>query len=386
MTLKHPKNNYLCYLMRVPKKIEDKLQQRVKDNAYRTLVSRDLLKERDNGRLWVDFYSNDYLGLARVDFEGDFASGSTGSRLISGNLGFTQQLEKRLATFFNQQAGLIFNSGFDANLGIFSSIPQRGDTIIYDELCHASIRDGIRLSFANSFAFKHNDLEHLEQRLQQAKGTIYVAVESIYSMDGNEAPLKLIADLCNKYGAFLIVDEAHSGGVFGKKGTGLVSQYQLDDEVFIKLITFGKAYGSHGAIVLSNQLTVEFLINFARSFIYTTALPLHSLKRIEQVIELSKIMDNVRTNLFDLVAYFRTQAQQSGVKTIDSYSPIQSVLISGNDEVKAIEKQLLLKGFAVKAILSPTVPKGKERIRICLHAHNMKNEVDELLIELANHQ
>jgi 8-amino-7-oxononanoate synthase len=369
--------------MNLPQNITIKLQKRIDDNAYRSLV--DFSGEKANGQLWTDFFSNDYLGLARVDFDGHYDCGSTGSRLISGNTIYTQQLEQQLADFYNQPAGLIFNSGFDANLGIFSSIPQRGDTIIYDELCHASIRDGIRLSFANSFSFKHNSLYHLKQRIKQAKGNIYIAIESIYSMDGDEAPLELIADLCNEYGAFLIVDEAHSGGLYGENGKGLVSKHGLDDNVFIKLITFGKAYGSHGAIVLGQRLTIEFLINFARSFIYTTALPLHSLKRIEQVMELSKIMDNVRRNLFDLVDFFKAEVQKNGIELIDSSSPIQSVLISGNDNVKQAEKHLQSKGFAVKAILSPTVSTGKERIRICLHAHNMKNEVKDLLTELTNY-
>lgn len=370
--------------MNLPKNITAKLQKRIKDNAYRSLV--DFSGTDKNGHLFTDFFSNDYLGLARINFDEFYDCGSTGSRLISGNKTYTQQLEQQLADFFNQPAGLFFNSGFDANLGVFSSIPQRGDTIIYDELCHASIRDGIRLSFADSFAFKHNNLNHLKQRLQQAKGDVYVAIESIYSMDGDEAPIELISKLCDENGAFLIVDEAHSGGVFGEKGKGLVSKYNLDDKVFIKLITFGKAYGSHGAIVLGQRLTTEFLINFARSFIYTTALPLHSLKRIEQLIELSKIMDNVRSNLFNLVDYFISVAKQNNIELIESHSPIQSILISGNDNVKQVEKQLQSKGFAVKAILSPTVPKGKERIRICLHAHNMKNEVDDLLKELTNYQ
>ena len=363
--------------VKLPSTIINKLKQRQQDNAYRNLV--DFSGKTSNNKLWVDFFSNDYLGLARVEFDGNYTQGSTGSRLISGNLSFTEQLEQKLSNFYNQQAGLIFNSGFDANLGIFSSIPQRGDTIIYDELCHASIRDGIRLSFANGFAFKHNDLTHLKQKLQQAKGNIYVAVESIYSMDGDEADLKSISDLCQQYNAFLIVDEAHSGGVYGENGKGLVTQLSLDDKVLIKLITFGKAYGSHGAIALTKQEIRQYLINFSRPFIYTTALPKHSLKRIEQAVELSTLMDNVRTNLFDLITYFKLQANAHQINLIESNSPIQSILISGNNNAKRLEQHLQKNGLAVKAILSPTVPKGKERIRICLHAHNMKNEVDQLM-------
>lgn len=363
--------------MSLPDKLNKKLQKRKDENSFRVLSDFE-------GK--TDFFSNDYLGLARIEFENNGSLGSTGSRLLSGNTKYAVALEQKLAAFYNQEAGLFFNSGFDANLGIFSTIPQRGDTIIYDELCHASIRDGIRLSNANSFSFKHNDVEHLKQRLLKATGDVYVAIESIYSMDGDESPLQQIVEVCKAEKAFLIVDEAHSGGIYGKEGQGLVSQYNLDDSVFIKLITFGKAYGSHSGLVLCSNETRDFLINFSRAFIYTTALPEHSLKRIEQVVDLSKIMDNMRTNLFDLVKYFKKQASEKGIELIGSNSPIQCVLVPGSDNAKTLEKELQQKGFALKAILSPTVKEGQERIRICLHGFNMKNEVDELLNSIsANH-
>ena len=202
-------------------------------------------------------------------------------------------------------------------------------------------------------------------------------------MDGNESRLVEIAKICKNNKAYLIVDEAHSGGLYGKEGRGLVSKYNLDDSIFIKLITFGKAYGSHGALVLCSEEVRNYLINFSRPFIYTTAMPEHSLKRIEQVVELSKIMDNMRHNLFSLVEYFRTKVTEKGITLVDSKSPIQSVLVSGNKNAKAIEQKLQNKGFAIKAILSPTVKVGQERIRICLHGFNMKNEVDDL-IQLLN--
>ncbi len=361
--------------MNLPSKLLKKLETRKAENAFRVLsVFEDS----------IDFFSNDYLGLARVDFENNGSLGSTGSRLLSGNTNHAIQLESKLASFYQQPSGLFFNSGFDANLGIFSTIPQRGDTIIYDELCHASIRDGVRLSNANAYSFKHNDTEHLAARLANTTGDVYVAVESIYSMDGDESPLAEIAKICKCNNAFLIVDEAHSGGLYGKEGKGLVSKYNLDDSVFIKLITFGKAYGSHGGLVLCSNDIRDFLINFSRAFIYTTALPEHSLKRIEQVVNLSKIMDNMRTNLFSLVHYFKEQADKRGIVLVKSDSPVQCVLISGNNNAKALEKALQTKGFALKAILSPTVKEGQERIRICLHGFNMKNEVDDLLESISN--
>lgn len=359
--------------MNLPNKLNQKLHKRKAENAFRVLSDFE-------GK--IDFFSNDYLGLARIEFENIGSLGSTGSRLLSGNSNYAVKLEQKLASFYNQNAGLFFNSGFDANLGIFSTIPQRGDTIIYDELCHASIRDGVRLSNANSFSFKHNDIEHLKHRLSNTTGDVYVAIESIYSMDGDESPLKQIAEICKAFKVFLIVDEAHSGGVYGKEGKGLVSKYNLENSVFIKVITFGKAYGSHGGLVLCSNDTRDFLINFSRAFIYTTALPEHSLKRIELAVDLSKIMDNMRTNLFDFVDYFKTQAAQKGIELIESNSPIQCVLVPGNNNAKSLEKELQQKGFALKAILSPTVKQGEERIRICLHGFNMKNEIDGLLLSI----
>ena len=361
--------------MKLADKLSDKLQKRKDENSFRVLSDFEGKK---------DFFSNDYLGLARIEFENHGSLGATGSRLLSGNTEYAVRLENKLASFYNQDAGLFFNSGFDANLGVFSAIPQRGDTIIYDELCHASIRDGIRLSNANAYSFKHNDTEHLLQRLSNTTGDIYVVIESIYSMDGDESPLERIAVICKDANVFLIVDEAHSGGIYGKEGNGLVSQYNLDESVFIKLITFGKAYGGHGGLVLCSNEARDFLINFSRSFIYTTALPEHSLKRIEQVVDLSKMMDNMRTNLFDLVSYFKKCASDKGIKLIESNSPVQCILTPGNGIAKVLEKDLQEKGFALKAILSPTVKQGEERIRICLHGFNMKNEVDDLLNSISD--
>jgi 8-amino-7-oxononanoate synthase len=253
------------------------LEQRKNQNAIRQLSSETSL---------IDFCSNDYLGFARSRTlmekirTSAAAPGSTGSRLISGNSMLCEDLERTIAEFHQAPAGLIFNSGFDANLGLLSSVARRGDTILYDELVHASIRDGIRLSFAKSFPFSHNNIAHLEARLRRARGELFVAVESVYSMDGDCAPLPDMANVCDQFGAHLIIDEAHATGVFGPGGRGLVVQEDLAARVFARVHTFGKALGSHGAIVLGSAALRSYLINFARSFIYTTALPPHSLRSI----------------------------------------------------------------------------------------------------------
>lgn len=356
--------------MKTPDSFIQKLHKRKEEFAFRELMT---LNNR------VDFFSNDYLGIAKIPFESKLPYGSTGSRLISGNTDFTEQLEKKLADFFKQESGLLFNSGYDANLGIFSCVPQKGDTILYDELIHASIRDGIRLSLAKSFSFKHNNLEHLEQRIKQAEGNIYVATESVFSMDGDIAPLKEIALLCKNHNAFLIVDEAHSGGVFGEGGRGLITEYDLDNVIFCKLITFGKAYGSHGAIVLGSKILRDYLINFSRPFIYSTAMSLHSQERISFVVDHVAQMYAERKKLVDNISAFQNLAKEKKLKIIESASPVQSIILNGNEAALLLADKIRKNGFAVKAILSPTVPKGSERIRICLHSFNTKEEIKGLI-------
>ncbi|MNU49986.1 8-amino-7-oxononanoate synthase [compost metagenome] len=346
-------------------KFQKRLQDRQEKGSLRSLLSFDGL---------IDFWSNDYLGLARIPQTIEIL-GSTGSRLISGNSKVIEEVERQMATHFQSEAALIFNSGYDANLGLFSSLPQKGDTIIYDELVHASVRDGIRLSFANAFSFRHNDVEDLKKKLQKATGSIFVAVESLYSMDGDLAPLKEISRLCEEYGAFLIVDEAHSGGVFGEDGLGLCQELGINEEVFIRLFTFGKAYGAHGAVVCCSEEVRRYLINFARSFIYTTALPESFYKHMIGQIALSK-NEFLRDQLQQKITYFSNQINS----TISSdRSPIQIVEFSELEACKAKAVELQQAGFAVKAILPPTVPSGSQRLRICIHAFNTKEEVDQLI-------
>jgi 8-amino-7-oxononanoate synthase len=292
-------------------------------------------------------------------------------------------LEAKIAAFHHARAGLIFNSGYDANIGLFSSVPRKGDTILYDELIHASIRDGVRLSLASHFSFKHNNINQLEEKIKIAKGNVFVAVESVYSMDGDFAPLKEISDLCSRFGAFLIVDEAHATGIFGKKGEGRVSELGLEENVFARMHTFGKALGCHGGIVLGSDLLRDYLINFARSFIYTTALPVHSLIAINCAYD-------ILTNSYDkilktrcLIDLFKAKfSEHKKFELIQSISPIQCILIPGNVQVKMTSEHIKNAGYDVRPILSPTVFKGQERLRICLHAFNSEKEIEALINEL----
>ncbi len=358
------------------------LKRREEQNALRNLTYPNNL---------IDFCSNDYLGFAKSEELGNKISeeynaylfkrnGSTGSRLLAGNTDYVEQLEKIISGFHQAKAGLIYNSGYDANLGLFSALLQKEDTIIYDELIHASIHDGIKLSSATKYPFKHNDILHLEERLKISKGVIYVAIESIYSMDGDAAIIKEIANLCRKHNANLIVDEAHATGVTSNVGKGLVQLFNLEQEVFARVHTFGKGLGCHGAIVLGSTLLRDYLINFSRSFIYTTALPVKSLIAIHQSYLLLKMRGKDIIHLHQLIDYFKTELlKNKNIRLINSNSSIQSIIISGNNEVKYLAKAIQEKGFDVRPILSPTVPKGKERLRICIHTFNTKGEIKTLV-------
>ncbi|HEY9259396.1 pyridoxal phosphate-dependent aminotransferase family protein [Chitinophaga sp.] len=335
----------------------------------------------------VDFCSNDYLGLARnADVRAGIhalmearhpAHGSTGSRLLAGNYQWINDIEKDLANFHQAPAGLLYNSGYDANLGVFSCLGRKGDTIIYDQLIHASIRDGVRLSAVQSFSFLHSDVTDLEKKLKNAGGNIFVAVESVYSMDGDLAPLTAIAALCGQYGAHLIVDEAHATGIIGHRGEGLVQQLQLTDACFARIHTFGKAVGCHGAVVLGSEILRDYLINFSRSFIYTTALPPAALAAIEAGYAAFPYMSAAREQLSALIRQF--QAGLQNVELLAGNTPIQAVLTRGNDHTRKIAGALQLAGLDVRPILHPTVPKGSERLRIVLHSFNTPEEVDRLI-------
>jgi 8-amino-7-oxononanoate synthase len=355
----------------VDQKLQDKLNKRKQEGTLRSL---SCLSEH------VDFYSNDYLGFSKLPQntgQQKVSSGSTGSRLISGTSNAALEAEVFLAKFFHAASALIFNSGYDANIGFFSAVPQKGDTVFYDEFIHASVRDGVRLSFANSFSFKHNDIVDLEMKLAKTEGVKYVVIESLYSMDGDFSPLVEIAELCVKSNTYLIVDEAHSCGVFGSNGRGLVSELGLEKSVFARIVTFGKAYGLHGACVLGEQDLITFLLNFARSFIYTTALPPAVYEDISRNVSHPLVNEN-RLRLNQVITFFRDSIRNV-LLVSDEKSPIQLIRIGDVGQTQNLSKILQENRLAVKPIYSPTVPIGSEGIRICLHAFNTFEEVNRLV-------
>jgi 8-amino-7-oxononanoate synthase len=353
--------------------LEKKLQERKRQNAFRQL-------KLPPGK--IDFCSNDYLGivhnsLLNEKIDHDLKTGSTGSRLLAGNYALIEETEKQIAAFHKEEAALIFNSGYDANLGLLSCIPQKGDTILYDQLCHASLRDGTRLSFAQSFSFAHNNMIELEKKLKSSSGNIFIVTESVFSMDGDFCPLNELISLTKKYNAHLIIDEAHAIGVVGDDGEGLSQRENLQHEIFSRIYTFGKACGCHGAAVIGSQQLRNYLINFARSFIYTTALPEHAVAAIKAAYNTFPFLNKERNHLQNLITFF----QQSCLKfeKLKSATAIQIAIVPGNDEVKKIASQLQELGFDIRPILYPTVPAGKERLRIVLHAFNTMSEVEQIV-------
>ena len=383
--------------MKLPQNLAAKLQTRKQNNAVRQLPSNNNL---------VDFASNDYIGLSKSKAVFDAThrfltdnkiqqNGATGSRLLSGNHDLYAITEQFIAQFHQSESALIFNSGYDANVGFFGCVPQKNDFILYDELCHASIRDGILMGYARSYKFKHNDGADVERliALCQEKtneknnlSEIYIVTESVFSMDGDTPNLTELVAISEKYNCLLVIDEAHALGVFSKNGAGLMQELNLASAVFARIVTFGKGLGCHGAAILGSQDLKDYLVNFARSFIYTTGLSPHSVATILMAYQHLETDSNGIQKLQHNILYFNQQKNLLSLKPlfVRSKSAIQSAIVPGNDKVKTIATQLQKNGFDVKAILAPTVPNGQERLRFCLHSYNSEKEISEVLQLLGN--
>jgi 8-amino-7-oxononanoate synthase len=334
----------------------------------------------------IDFSSNNYLGLANSSLLMDVANelliknnlsplGSTGSRLLTGNSTFIEETETLLTDFFQGENGLIFNSGFDANLGILSTLPTKSDVILYDESIHTSMREGIRLSFAKSYSFKHNDDTDCERLIinNLKADNIFICLESIYSMEGDISPFQEFVKLKQVYpNVHLILDEAHSTGIRGINGNGLANEINISDAFLCILYTFGKAGGLHGAFVTMPTLIKQFMINYCRIFIYTTAPSYHQIASMRAVVDLFPTMDEQRNQLKMLSAYYNDKFDKQGE------TPIKSIIRAGNKEVKYLSQKCLDIGIDVRPILSPTVKLGEERLRVILHSFNTFEEVNKL--------
>jgi len=347
--------------------LKQKLDERLALQALRHL-------KPTNAR--IDFSSNDYLGLGRsIESKLETKRCSGGSRLLYGNSPEAESLETWLAHSFNEEAALVFNSGYAANLGFFSCVPQKNDVILYDEFIHASVRDGIRLSHAKAFSFRHNSIESLCEKASRQRGRIFVAIESVYSMDGDAAPLEGFNAVCATHGWLLVVDEAHALGVYGPNGKGRIAELKDASGVFARILTFGKAAGYHGAAVLGSAILKAYLINFSRPFIYSTALPPSDYSTMQMQLQRMLEAESARLTLKSIIDVWKQEVGDA-FRTQDG--PIQVVPAKSNAHADALAKHLSEAGFDVRAIKHPTVAAGIERLRIILHTFNSRDEIQAL--------
>ena len=342
-----------------------------------------------DGREVINFSSNNYLGIANhpalaaaakmaID---RYGCGSGASRLISGNMTLHEELEAKLAAFKGTEAALVFNSGFQVNTGILSTLTGEGDAIFSDALNHASIIDGCRLSRAKTFVYSHGDLDQLEAALKQADGAgrKLIVTETIFSMDGDEAPLSGIVDLAEKYGAMVMVDEAHATGIFGDNGAGVVAKLGLSERVAVQMGTLGKALGGFGAYVACSATLRDYLINRCSGLIYSTALPPPVLGAIDAALDLVPSLDAERAHVASLAERFRQGARILGYDTGTSTTQIVPLIAGSNHAALSLSKRLRDAGFFATAIRPPTVPAGTARLRLAFTAAHSNADIDGLL-------
>lgn len=353
-------------------------------NELESLSLRRFLKPTFSG---INFIHNDYLGLcghpeiveAAINAYQKWGAGSTGSRLLGGNSEIFEQAEADLASWKGSEAALIFNCGYLANVGIVTSFCDAQTTLFMDKFNHASIVDGYRQSKCKLVRFPHHDVDYLERALKKTSGKKVIYVESVYSMDGDLAPLFDYADLAEKYEALFIVDEAHGEGVFGPDGKGLVHEYHLEKRVDLVLGTFGKAYGCAGACVWGRRVLIDYLINKARSFIYSTALPPGVIASILKSVEIASREPWRREQALLLAADFREKMNRNGWNTLKSASQIVPLIINSAEKCISVTEELSEKGIGVAAVREPTVPVGTARLRINFTASHKKDDLEMLV-------
>tara|TARA_R110002073_G_scaffold57787_7_gene146825 strand:- start:1570 stop:2736 length:1167 start_codon:yes stop_codon:yes gene_type:complete len=372
------------------------LAQRQTAGLYRhrvTLNSAQGAKVCIQGREYLNFCSNDYLGLAahpRVierfrSAAVEFGVGSGASHLVCGHSAPHHELEEALAEFTGRPRALLFSSGYMANTGVLTSLLQRGDYVFEDRLNHASLLDGGLYSGAHFKRFAHNDVAALEAKLQSAKGPSLVVVDGVFSMDGDTAPLADLSGLCARRDAWLMVDDAHGFGVLGARGAGSTEAAGLDaSAVPVLMATLGKAFGTAGAFVAGSELLVEGLIQQSRNYIYTTALPPALAAASLEALSLVREEGWRREFLADLIQRFRRGAQQLDLPLMASDSAIQPLLVGDPERALRLSAQLRESGLLISAIRPPTVPAGTSRLRITLSAAHSEEQVDQLLQRLAD--
>jgi 8-amino-7-oxononanoate synthase len=372
-------------------RIENFLNQRKQDGLFRVLKPAALRSEgrihRDGKKLF-DFSSNDYLALsshpllkeAAIKATEKFGTGSSASRLLSGDLHIHHELEEKTAAFKGKENALVFNSGYQANVGIISALYKAGDAVFSDKLNHASILDGISLSAARIFRFRHNDSDHLESLLKKQAAKFknrLIVTESIFSMDGDRPPLKELILLKEKFGCEIMVDEAHATGIFGKNGSGVVDELGMVDKVDFIMGTFSKALGSFGAYIAASKKTIDYLINTSRSFIYSTALPPSVIAANIAALTLLKKEPFRRKTLLENAAYFRSRLTKKGLQ-IKGSSQIVPLIVGDSDTALRLSSLLREAGYWSLPIRPPTVQPGQSRLRFSLTYHHSKKLLHDL--------
>ena len=377
--------------------IAEFLKKRESEGLLRRLSRIEYRKSgriRVGGKEYLDLSSNDYLGLsghpvlieaAKAALD-EFGTGTSGSRLLSGSLAIHHKLEEALARFKNKEAALVFNSGYQANVGILSSLYSEGDVIFSDKLNHASIIDGMTLSGAKVIRFLHNDTEHLESLLKRHRQNFkraLIITETIFSMDGDRPPLKILTDLKKRYDCSLMVDEAHATGIYGKTGSGVVEEEGLSGEVDLIMGTFSKGLGSFGAYIAASKEIVDYLINTCRSFIYSTSLPPATIAANLASLELVRSEPGRREKLLSLAEYFRVLLEEAGFN-IRGSSQIVPVIIGDNIRTVKLAKILQEKGYWVLPIRPPTVPANQARLRFSLTFNLEKDILQNIVDDISN--
>jgi 8-amino-7-oxononanoate synthase len=344
-----------------------------------------------DGASGLNLCSNDYLGLStdprlkQAVVEAVASAermGSTGSRLLSGNSREWEEIEAEFAAFAGTEAALYFGSGYAANIGVLSSLLKPGDAVFSDALNHASLIDGIRLSSATKIIYPHGDLAFLEGALRETAdgaGARAIVTESVFSMEGDVAPLDALMALARKYNASLIVDEAHATGVWGPEGRGVVTELGLEREMLAIVHTCGKALASAGAFVCGSGALREHLINRARTFIFSTAMPPYVAGQIRAALSLARAADSERAHLRAIALALREGLAAAGLKSGASAAQVVPVILGANEAALHVAGELRRGGFAVKAIRPPTVPPGTARVRISLTSKVMLEDIRRLV-------
>ena len=382
--------------MSLSRNLAEFLTQRKEASLYR---SRQVLESpqgthvRLEGKTYLSFCSNDYLGLANdpriiealQHGAQRYGVGSGAAHLVNGHSQAHHELEQALADFIGYERALLFSTGYMANMGVISALLDHKDTIIEDKLNHASLIDGARLAQAKLKRYKHADCQSLQQQISLLnQQPCLVATDSVFSMDGDIAPLHDISTICHQHNSLLMVDDAHGLGVLGKQGRGALSHLGLSNkQVPLYVGTLGKAFGTFGAFVAGSKQMIEALIQLARTYIYTTALPPAVAHATLKSLAIVKEENWRRERLQNHIKYFRDQAQSIGYQLCDSSTAIQPVIIGDSQQAVSMSIALKEKGILITAIRPPTVPQGSARLRITFSAQHTQEDIERLLETLS---